>query len=125
MILGIGSDILDVARVKQALERDGERFREDVFSAGEISYCEGKRRPAQHYAARFAAKEAFVKALGNGVRDGIVWRDIEVTHEPTGKPRLHLSGASQRLADEHGVRQVHLTLSHTPEYAAATVILEG
>jgi holo-[acyl-carrier protein] synthase len=125
MILGIGSDILDVARVTQALERDGDRFREDVFSAGEISYCEGKRHPAQHYAARFAAKEAFVKALGNGVRDGIVWRDIEIRHEPTGQPRLRLSGASQRLADGRGVRQVHLTLSHTAEYAAATVILEG
>jgi len=91
MVKGIGVDIIEVQRVARLLERDG-RFAERLFTAAEIAYCEGKHFRAQHYAARFTAKEAFFKALGSGWRDGMGWHEVEVVHDALGKPSLRLWG---------------------------------
>lgn len=125
MILGVGNDILDVARVRRQIRSDGPDIREQLFTPGEIRYCEGKRYPARHYAARFAAKEAFFKALGKGQRDGLSWRDVEVIPDPAGKPEIVLSGEALRAAERLGVAHALLSLSHTANLAMASVILEG
>jgi holo-[acyl-carrier protein] synthase len=125
MILGVGNDILDVARVRRQIRSDGPDIREQIFTPGEIRYCEGKRYPARHYAARFAAKEAFFKALGTGQRDDLSWRDVEVRSDPAGKPEIVLSGEALRTAERRGVVQALLSLSHTASLAMASVILEG
>jgi holo-[acyl-carrier protein] synthase len=125
MLLGLGYDTLDVARVKRDLSRHARGFKERVFTAGEISYCEAKRYPARHFAARFAAKEAFLKALGTGLSGGIRWQDIRIENDPGGRPRMLLSGRARTRADRLGVRRIFLSLSHTSTLASATVILES
>jgi holo-[acyl-carrier protein] synthase len=125
MILGVGNDILEVARVGRQIQPDGPDIREQVFTPGEIRYCEGKRYPARHYAARFAAKEAFFKALGTGQRDSLSWRDVEVLPDPLGKPEIVLSGETRREAERRGVVRALLSLSHTDDLAMASVILTG
>jgi holo-[acyl-carrier protein] synthase len=124
MIISIGCDLLEVARMEQQLGRDDE-FRRELFTVDEIRYCESKHVPAQHYAARFAAKEALLKALASDQPVGAVWREVEVTHDAHGKPQLILSGTLRELAEQRGVRRVHVTLSHTRELALAHVILES
>lgn len=127
MIAGIGIDVIDVARIREALARPktGARFRARVFTPGEIAYCERRRvAAAQSYAARFAAKEAVMKALGRGFGDGLGWREIEVVRAD-GPPRLVLSGAALRLARDRGIARLHLSLAHTAEQAVAYVIAEG
>lgn len=122
MILGIGSDIVEVARIDAAIQRFGQRFRNRIYSSLEDEYCSSKRHPAQHYAARFSAKEAFIKAIGT--RRGVRWVDIEVARATSGKPSIKLHGKAQRLADDRGVTRMHLTMSHTAEHAIAQVLLE-
>jgi len=124
MIVGLGSDLLDVARVEQKLREDSG-LAASLFTPLEIRYCEGKHHPAQHYAARFAAKEALLKALGTGWRDGLSWREIEIRRDELGRPVMVLSGCVEQLARERGVTRVHVSLTHTAAYAAATVILES
>ena len=124
MIVGLGSDLLDVARIEQKLREDSG-LAASLFTPLEIHYCEGKHRPAQHYAARFAAKEALLKALGTGWRDGLSWREIEIRRDELGRPVMVLSGCVEQLARERGVTRVHVSLTHTAAYAAATVILES
>jgi holo-[acyl-carrier protein] synthase len=124
MIVGLGSDLLDVARIEQKLREDSG-LAASLFTAIEIAYCEGKHRPAQHYAARFAAKEALLKALGTGWRDGLSWREIEIRSDELGRPVMVLSGRVEQLACQQGVTRVHVSLTHTAAYAAATVILES
>ncbi len=123
MILGIGIDLIEVARIERQLAADGAGFRDAVFTPVEIAYCERKHFPAQHYAARFAAKEAVFKALAVTAADGVAWREAAVAGEG-GPPRLELTGRLARLAAARGVRRAHLTLSHTRELAVASVILE-
>jgi holo-[acyl-carrier protein] synthase len=102
------------------------RFQERVFTAREREYCEQRGVvAAQHYAARFAAKEAFLKALGTGWRDGIAWHDVEITNREDGKPSLLISGKAREIYDSLGVTVAHVSLSHTAEHAIAQVILEG
>jgi holo-[acyl-carrier protein] synthase len=125
MILGMGNDIFEVDRMKRELELAGVEFRDRLFTAGEIAYCEGKRYPAQHYAARFAAKEAFLKALNTGLRNGLSWKDVEVRHRADGAPELVLSGEARALAEQRGIEKVFLSLSHTSALAMASVVLEG
>ncbi|HUU46730.1 MAG TPA: holo-ACP synthase [Acidobacteriota bacterium] len=125
MIIGLGNDIMDVARVRRQLESAAPAFREQTFSPLEIGYCEGKRYPARHYAARFAAKEAFFKALGTGLASGFTWRDVEVRVGAEGRPELALSGASLRAAQQRGVVNTFLSLTHTADLAMASVVLEG
>ena len=123
MILGTGCDLAEVDRIRRALERKG--FRERVFTPSEIEYCTGAQRDrAERYAARFAAKEAFLKALGTGLRGGWL-QEISIERDGLGKPRIVLSGYFAQAAEKLGVEQIHLTLSHTQTAAMAVVILEG
>ena len=124
-VLGVGLDLVDVPRMKKELARDGGGFRESVFTAAEIAYCEGQGRPAVHYAARFAAKEAFFKALGTGWRgEGPTWTEVAVTRNDLGRPDLALSGDAAAAASDLGVASIHLSLTHVASLAAAVVVLE-
>lgn len=125
MILGTGIDLAEVPRVRAAIERYGTRFVERVFTAKEIAYVERKANKYERYAARFAAKEAGMKAIGTGWRHGVRWQDFEVTNLPGGRPTLAFHGAAGEFAKRLGVERVHLSLTHTEQYGQAFVILEG
>ena len=125
MITGSGIDLCEVARIKQAIERHGRRFLERVFTPREIEYAERKANRYERYAARFAAKEAGMKALGTGWRRGVRWQDFEVTNLASGRPTLILHGRAAEIARELGVEHISLSLTHTAEQAMAMVILEG
>lgn len=126
MIIGIGIDVIEIARIRAALEhpRTGARFRARVFTADEALYCGRRRNPYDSYAVRFAAKEASMKALGRGFGEGIGWQDIEVTRGE-GPPRIRLAGAALLRAEALGVRRLHLSLSHSGDIAVAYVIAES
>ncbi len=119
MIYGIGTDIIEIKRVGQAIERHGPRFLDKVFTPLEQAYCLRHREASPHFAARFAAKEAAVKALGTGFRDGIHWLDIEITNTNEGKPFITLS---ERLKELVGGLELQLSMSHCRDYATAFVI---
>jgi holo-[acyl-carrier protein] synthase len=124
VIVSIGIDIIEVARVREVLSRT-PRFVERVFTLGERAYCDGRGAvAAQHYAARFAAKEAALKALQTGWSGGISWHDVEVAARDSGAPYLILTGEALRLFEETGAKGIHLSLSHTSEHAIAQVVLE-
>jgi len=125
MIKGIGTDIVEVSRIEKEWRRSGPDVLQRLFTPGEIDYCEGRRRRFESYAARFAAKEAFLKALGTGGRDGISWLDIEVIRDGRGRPDLVLRGRAQELAQDKGVSGVFVSLSHSGELATAVAVLEG
>lgn len=124
MILGIGSDLAEVARIRASRERFGDRFLRRVYTETELAYALSKANKDERLAARFAAKEAGMKALGTGLSRGITWKDFGVGREPGGKPTLILSGSAARIAAAKGVRQIHLTMTHTAEMAMAVVIME-
>jgi holo-[acyl-carrier protein] synthase len=125
MIVGTGVDITEVGRIAAAIERFGSRFLERVFTVEEIRYCAGKPNAAERLAARFAAKEAGMKAIGTGLRHGISWQDLEVVREPGGRPVLRYSGKAAEFAQRLGCNRVQLSLTHTAEQALAFVILES
>lgn len=126
MIIGTGIDLVEISRIARSIERYGTRFLERVYTAGEIAYCERKRRnAAESYAARFAAKEAASKALGTGIGFGITWREIEVGREPAGRPLLLLHGRAAEIARALGVRNTSLSLTHTGTQSMALVVLES
>ena len=125
MIRGIGVDIVNVDRIEKAVERWGYRFLKRIFTPAEIERCQKRARPAQCLALRFAAKEAFVKALGLGMRKGLRWRDIEVVHDHLGKPDLVLHNQAQRLLEAVEASRTWLSLSDERESAFAVVVLEG
>jgi len=125
VIISIGIDIIEVARVREVLART-PRFVERVFTTAERAYCDGRGAvAAQHYAARFAAKEAALKALQTGWRGGISWQDVEIASRNTGAPYLILHGPVQELFEKSGATAAHLSMSHTSEHAIAEVVLEG
>ena len=124
MIVGTGIDIAEVPRVGEAIERYGQRFLKRIFTEGEIRYCESKANRVERYAARFAAKEAGMKALGTGWNHGVRWRDIEVRRQPGGRPTLEFHGKAGEFATNMGVSNIVLSLTHTAEQAMAQVILE-
>ena len=126
MILGIGVDLAEVDRIRDALERPatGGRFRSRVFTAGEQAYCERRRRKYESYAARFAAKEAVMKALGRGWSREVAWIEIEVVRQRGGRPTIQLHGKTRAFAERLGVRHMHLALTHTAETAMAEVVAE-
>ncbi len=124
MIVGTGIDIIEVPRVAAAIERFGERFLQRIFTAAEIRYCESKANRVERYAARFAAKEAALKAIGTGWRRGVAWREVEVGREPSGRPTIRYHGRAAEFAAQLGVKRASLSLSHTVEQAIAQVILE-
>jgi holo-[acyl-carrier protein] synthase len=125
MIVGVGTDLVAVERIAGILDRHGERAIRRIFSESETAYCRGRGSPAASFAVRFAAKEAFYKALGTGVGEGGRWTDVEVVRAPTGPPHIRLLGVAAFRAAERGVRHVHLTLSHTDDFALAFVVLES
>jgi holo-[acyl-carrier protein] synthase len=125
MIAGLGIDVIRVDRFEKAEARPGEGLADEVLTAAEIAYCRGKARPAPFVAARFAAKEALLKALGTGRRGRISWRDIEVVSDEMGKPSFVLGGEVKEVVERLGVRAIHLSMTHTNETAAAVVVLEA
>jgi len=125
MIVGTGVDIIEVPRIKASLERFGERFLRRVFTPEEVRYCLGKPNAAERLAARFAAKEAAMKAIGTGLRHGVTWHDVEVVRLPGQRPTLRFSGQAAEFAARAGCRRSYLSLSHTAGHAIAHVILEG
>lgn len=125
MIYGIGVDLVKVARIAAVLARHGDRFLNRIFTPLEIDHCQGKARTASMLAMRFAAKEAFSKALGVGLRkDGIRWRDVEVVPDPRGKPEIAITGRAAELCAEIGITGMHLTLTDENDQALAVVVLE-
>jgi holo-[acyl-carrier protein] synthase len=125
VILGTGIDLAEVPRVRAAIERYGRRFIERIYTPAEIAYVERKANRYERYAARFAAKEAGMKAIGTGWRHGVRWQDFEVVNLPSGRPTLELHGVAARVAERLGVRAISLSLTHTAQQGMAFVILEG
>ena len=125
MIIGNGIDLCEVSRIRQSIERFGEKFTQRVFTPKEIAYVERKANKFERYAARFAAKEAGMKAIGTGWRHGIRWQDFEVTNLASGKPTLAFHGVAAEVARRLGVKNVSLSMTHTSEMAMAMLILEG
>ena len=124
MILGLGTDLVEVSRIDKSITTFGERFTQRVFTAGERAYVGSKANTAERYAARFAAKEAAMKALGTGWASGVGWLQIEVTNEDSGRPVLRLHGVAEAVAGRMGVERIWLSLTHTSQNACAVVILE-
>jgi holo-[acyl-carrier protein] synthase len=122
-ILGHGIDIVSIARIRKILEKEGSHFESRVFSAGEIAYCRGKKDPYPYFAARFAAKEAYGKALKLGLGPSGDFAEIEVAHENSGAPFIKLSGRAAEVFQEFGAKQIFLSLSHEGDSAIASVIL--
>jgi holo-[acyl-carrier protein] synthase len=123
MIYGVGIDLTPIDRIERALSRHGDRFERKVFTDGERAYCRGRARPADHFAARFAAKEAWLKALG--VPEGLSWHEIEVVIAEGGRPSLSLRGEAARAVAARGVSEkMHLSLTHAGGMAAAVVVAE-
>lgn len=126
MILGIGTDMIEISRIELSLAQFGERFLDRIFTPGEIAYCQRKKKhAAESFAARFAAKEAGAKALGTGISRGISWKEIEVRREPGERPTLHLTGRARQRADTMGVAHLSLSLTHSRDLALAIVVAEG
>jgi holo-[acyl-carrier protein] synthase len=125
MIVGTGIDISEVPRIAESIQRFGDRFLRRVFTEGEIEYCESKANRVERYAARFAAKEAAMKALGTGWSRGVRWRDIEVSRQPGTRPTIKFHGKAAEFAAKLNATNVALSLSHTPQQAIAQVILES
>ncbi|WP_257449070.1 holo-ACP synthase [Archangium lipolyticum] len=123
MVIGIGIDLCEIGRLSKALERHDGRFEERVFTEAERTYCRGRKQPGQHFAARFAAKEAVIKALG--APEGLHWHELEVLSAPDGKPELRLSGAAHQIAQQLGIHRFKLSLSHSAGFAVAMVVAEG
>ena len=124
MVIGLGTDLIEIERIEHSVARFGERFLERVFTPGEIAYCQAKRGSAESFAARFAAKEAGAKALGTGISRGVSWKEFEVRRQPGQRPELHLSGRAAEIAAALGVRRISLSLTHSREMSMAVVVAE-
>jgi len=125
MIVGLGVDIAEVDRIRAAAERRGDAFLRRVFTPGEREYCERFRNKFERYAGRFAAKEAAMKALGTGWRNGVRWQDLEIIRERSGRPTMALSGEAGKIAARLGVKRIALSITHTETQALAQVIFES
>lgn len=124
-ILGIGTDIIECLRIAQMIERHGELFIRRVYTEHEIGYCSTKKASTQHYAGRWAAKEAVLKVLGTGWKRGISWRDVEVRNKPSGAPTITLYAGARDVAEQLGMKKLHLSISHCRSHATAYAIAEG
>ncbi len=122
MIIGIGTDIVEVARIAKSIEKNA--FKVKVFSKIEIVYCETKKNKAESFAARFAAKEAFFKALGTGWRGGVAFNEVEIVNDTFGKPALNVFGKTAKIISKKNIKTIHVSLSHIMQVAMAMVILE-
>ena len=123
MIYGVGIDAIEVERIRRQLDRS-DRFKTRIFTAHEIAYCEGKKNRAQNYAARFAAKEAFFKALGTGWSGGLAFNQVEVVNDARGKPEIRVYGKAKKLIEETGVIHIRVSLTHLKDIASSIVTLE-
>jgi holo-[acyl-carrier protein] synthase len=121
-VIGIGLDLTEIGRIRDLLAKHGERFKERTFTLEECAYCDSHTDPAPHYAARFAAKEAVAKALGTGFSQGVGWLDIEVLRAESGQPSVCLHGGAAAYAEQLGINQWMITLSHSRDTAAASVV---
>jgi len=124
-VVGLGTDLAQVGRFRRLLAGEKAAVLVRIFTEQERAYALAKKDPAPHLAARFAAKEAFLKALGLGLRGGLTWQDMEVVRDELGKPSLHLRGQAEQLCRERAVSRVHLSYSHDGDYAQAVVVLEA
>lgn len=124
MIYGVGIDLVDVRRMERVIRRWQDRFVERVFTPNEVEICRRRASPYSAFALRFAAKEAFSKAVGLGMTNGVKWREIEVYNERSGKPRLRLHGSAEEICRRNLIATAHLSLSDEGDYAAAVVVLE-
>lgn len=125
MIVGMGVDIAEVPRIQASIERFGDRFLKRLFTEAEISYCSSKANQYERFAARFAAKEAALKAIGTGWKRGVTWLDVEVVRMPSGKPTIVFRGKAAEFAHRLGTKNASVSLSHTEQIAIAHVILEN
>ncbi|MEA1877409.1 MAG: holo-ACP synthase [Bacteroidota bacterium] len=123
MIYGVGTDIIEVDRIRKFISK-GDAFKQRVWTPAEIEYCDSHRDSAPFYAARFSAKEAFVKAMGTGFIKGIGFSQIEVYHDELNKPLIRLSGKAKEFAESRGITQIHLSISHVKDWANAVAVLE-
>ena len=124
-IIGLGTDIIECGRIARMLSQHGERFTNHVYTAEEVRYCSGRKVSEQHFAGRWAAKEAVLKALGTGWIAGIAWRDVEIVIQPGGKPVIRLHRGAAEKADELGIADVLISISHCKSHATATAIAVG
>jgi holo-[acyl-carrier protein] synthase len=124
LIFGVGIDIIEISRIENEIKKGGEDFLDSIFTSIEIEYCRPRANASESFAARFAAKEAFLKALGTGWRDGIGWKDIEVMKNEQGKPYFVFYGKTKDLLAENEITDVHLSFSHIKSAATAVVIIE-
>lgn len=124
MIVGSGIDLVEIARIQKSVDRYGQRFLDRVFTQSEQAYCLRKKNAAESLAARFAAKEAAAKALGTGISNGVAWREIEVVRAPSGEPSLRFHGRAAQMAARRGAARAALSLTHSVQLAAASVVLE-
>jgi holo-[acyl-carrier protein] synthase len=124
MIIGSGIDLVEIERIQQSMDRYGQRFLDRIYTAPEQAYCLRKRKAAESFAARFAAKEAGAKALGTGISFGVNWLEIEVVREPSGRPTLAFHGRAAKIAVRLGVSRSALSITHTADLAMASVVLE-
>lgn len=122
VILGVGTDIIECERIDRMLQRHGDHFIKRVFTEGEIRYSSERKNFAQHYAGRWAAKEAVLKALGTGWIAGIAWTDVEVVHESGGRPMIRLHGGAAKVAAEKGIAEILISISHCQAYATAFAV---
>ncbi len=124
MIAGIGIDLIETSRIRDTLDKFGDRFFRRVFTPKEVDYCKSMKFPDRHLAARFAAKEAVGKCFGTGIGGGLGWKDIEITHSELGEPLVELHGGGLELAQRLGIREVRVSLSHTESYGCAVAVAE-
>ena len=124
-IVGIGTDIVECLRIAQMIERHAESFIQRVYTPLEIEYCSSRKAATQHYAGRWAAKEAVLKALGTGWIRGISWRDVEIRNNPGGKPSIALAGGAREVCEQNGIVEVQISISHCRSHATATAIAVG
>ncbi len=124
-VLGVGTDIIEVLRIAQMIERHGELFIGRVYTEHEIEYCASRKAATQHYAGRWAAKEAVLKALGTGLVRGVSWRDLEVRNTPAGGPTIKLYGGAREVLERSGIERIHLSISHCRSHATAYALAEG
>ena len=125
MILGLGTDIIEIVRIGEMIERHEDHFLTRVFTDDEITYCQRRKESCQHFAGRWAAKEAVMKTLGTGFIKGISWKDIEIVSSKSGKPFIKLFGGTANFADKIGIKEILITISHCRAYATATAIAVG
>jgi holo-[acyl-carrier protein] synthase len=122
MSLSHGIDMVDCRRLRELIDRYGERFLHRIFSRRELEYCLGKKREIEHLSGRFAAKEAVLKLLGTGLRRGMSWTEIEILNEQSGQPRVHLSGRCRQIADERNLEEIVVSISHIETHAIASAV---